>query len=166
MLNPSTFILGSKIASVVSLVGTDIIGKTLTTTTKSIVNIIYHLTTTEYPNSEAIKYFISDSDIEVKMKIIKALVDNLNKKINITEYVKISLESLTEITEKIHYELDKIKNKIEYHKSLYFSNWRSLNCDNNLKNLVKYNDLLDKRIDMLTKMLNAEKHFRKYTEYR
>lgn len=154
MMNTGTLILGTKIASMVGLVGTDIIGKTITTTTKSIANLIYHLTTTEYPNSVSVKYFISDSDIEIKMKIIKALVDDLEKKKNSSEYVKISLESLHEITEKIHYELDKIKNKIEYHKSLYFNYWRSLDCDINLKNLKKYNDLLDKRIDLLTKMLS------------
>jgi hypothetical protein len=155
MLNPSTIIFGSKIASVVGMVGTDIIGKTLTTTTKSIMNVIYHLTTTEYPNSKDIRCIIFDSDIEIKMKIIKALVDELNNNNkHVYKYVKISLDSLTEITEKIHIELNKIKEKIDYHNSLYFSSWRTLDCNYYLNNLKKYNILLDKRIDLLTKLLS------------
>ena len=158
MLNPSTIMLGSKIASVVGIYGTDIIGKTLTTTTKSIVNVIIHLTTNEYPNSKDVRSLIFELDIEIKMKIIKALVDELNNNNikNLHKYVKISLDSLTEITEKIHFELKKIKEKIDYHNSLYFNNWRTLNCESNLINIKKYNNLLDKRIDLLTKMLSIK----------
>ena len=89
------------------------------------------------------------------MKIIKALVDELNNNNkHVYKYVKISLDSLTEITEKIHIELNKIKEKNDYHNSLYFSSSRTLDCNYYLNNLKKYNILLDKRIDLLTKLLS------------
>ena len=152
----SSFILGGKIVSIVGLVGTDVVVKTLTASSTSIINIITHLSTTEFPNSESIKKALLETDIELKMKVINSLVNDLKKKINLDEKINIALGSLAETTEKIHNQLDLIKDKIEYHKLKYFQTWRNLNCDENLNNIKKLNNILDKRLDLLTKILSIK----------
>ena len=152
----SSFILGGKIVSIVGLVGTDVVVKTLTASSTSIINIITHLSTTEFPNSESIKKALLETDIELKMKVINSLVNDLKKKINLAEAINIALGSLAETTEKIHNQLDLIKDKIEYHKLKYFQTWRNLNCDENLNNIKKLNNILDKRLDLLTKILSIK----------
>ena len=152
----SSFVLGGKIVSIVGLVGTDVVVKTLTATSSSIINLITHLSTTEYPNSDSIRNVLYETDIELKMKVINSLVNDLKKKKNLAEPINIALGSLAETTEKLHKELDIIKKNVEIHKSKYFKNWRNLNCDENLHNIKKLNNILDKRLDLLTKILSIK----------
>ena len=71
------------------------------------------------------------------------------------EPVKISLNSLSVIVEKINGILLKIKEKIQAHTQLYFKSWRNFCLKREIAELNFETDLLNSRINLLFQLLGA-----------
>ena len=73
--------------------------------------------------------------------------------INISLPLKISLISTLEIINIINIELNIIHNKIKNHQNSYFSYIYTIKIDSEISNIYEHNDIFEKRIDLLLKII-------------
>lgn len=148
----STVVFSSKATNVVSTLGTDLVINTVTTTTSSICNMIKYLSTSNQPGINDIIFTLNRIDLEFTVGIIDQLVKEQTGK-DLNDSVKKALIGVNEILSLIHGELDSIKKAIEYHKSKYFSEWRSFSWEGNIDSLKQHNSILKNRYQMLLELL-------------
>lgn len=147
-----TVVLSSKVTSIISTVGIDLIIGTITTTTSSIINVIKYIATSIDFGVSGLISEILLLDLEFTLGIIDELVKEQQHK-QLTESVKRALLGVSEILESINNELSIIKKEIDYHNTKYFNTWRKLSCQSNIETITKYNALLTHRCKMLFDLL-------------
>ena len=145
-------ILGSRAQTFVATVGTDIVIKTLTTTTSSIGSAISYLTTNTKPGANDITNTLTELDLEFTVNIIGSVIKEYEEKELSTSIKKVIL-GVNEVLESIHKELNVIKDAIEYHNSKYLKSWRSFSWNGNMDNIKKHNEVLKSRYQMLLDLL-------------
>lgn len=145
---------GGTALTIIGATGTDLLFRTITTTSSGIITALRYITSMDSPSVIEVKNDLEKLDLEDKIKIISSLVDNLENNKNIVEYIKLSLDSVINILQKISEELFQIQQLVEQHNSLYFNSYRTLNCISNITNLENHSLLFDKRIDLLIKLLS------------
>lgn len=91
----------------------------------------------------------------LEFEIIAVKTENSGIISRLPEPVKISLNSLAQIVEKIHGILIKIKGKIQAHAQLYFKSWRNFCLKREIAQLKAETELLDSRFNLLFKLLGA-----------
>ena len=98
--------------------------------------------------NENIDNIIKYLDIHERVKTINLLIKDI-KEYNKT--INNCILNLHDIILLIREDLNQINIIIENHKKKYFSNWRILDCQKQVKNLKLHSVLLDKRFDYLIK---------------
>ena len=87
-----------------------------------------------------------------------AIVNNNVKLVMFTEIpdpIKLALITTLEIINTINMELSKIHNKILQHQKSYFSYIYSVKIQEEIDKIYNHNDILDKRVDLLFKVIAA-----------
>lgn len=145
-------VLGTKASTMVSTLGTDIVIKTLTTTTSSIGSVISYLTTNTKPGANDITNTLAELDLEFTVNVIESVINDYKEK-ELSDSLKKIILGVNEILELIHKELNAIKDAIEYHNSKYLNGWRSFSWNGNMDNIKKQNQVLKNRYQMLLDLL-------------
>jgi hypothetical protein len=111
---------------------------------------------------EQINEVLSEHDLISKLEIIQALmkdIENENEtsenKMPMRQSVQKSLSNLHLVVEEIVRLLENIDNKIKYHSTKYFSGWRRLNYEDEVKRLKKSIKLMDMRYEMFLEVLKV-----------
>ena len=130
---------------------TDLIGhEIIKDTAKNIYNLITNI------NNNNVKYvndIIDDLDIVKNIEIVDSLFQH-NKSISLTSPQKIALNNLHDISVIIKKELHDINDDLKYLQTIYFSYLRQSPYKNKLINLQKHSTKLNKRLDLVIKLLN------------
>ena len=63
--------------------------------------------------------------------------------------IKLSIESIHNSLEDLHQLLLKMHKKSEYHKTLFFNNWRTIDFSKNIEDLKLLKKTLDNRFNIL-----------------
>jgi hypothetical protein len=145
-------VMGTKASAFVSTVGTDVVIRTLTTTTSSIGSVISYLTTNNRPCANDITNTLTELDLEFTVNVIDSVVNEYEDK-ELSSAIKKVILGVNDILESIHKELNAIKDAIEYHNSKYFKGWRSFSWTGNMGNIKKHNQVLKSRYQMLLDLL-------------
>jgi hypothetical protein len=124
-------------------------------TTKGMLNTIWDIINENHPDTIEV---IASFDIISKVKLIETIIRDVNDEIKVqnTEIPKsmeLSIQQLNDIIDKIHKNLNNIKDGIEYHKTLWFSSFRSIGYLEEVEKLKKNNVILDTRLDQLIKII-------------
>ena len=124
-------------------------------TTKGMLNKIWDIMNEDHPDLVEIA---APLDIISKVKLIETLIRDINDEIKvqhieIPKSLELSIQQLNDIIDRIHKNLNNIKNGIEYHKTLWFSSFRSIGYLEEVEKLKKNNSILDTRLDHLIKII-------------
>jgi len=106
-------------------------------------------------NPAAVQSTLDELDLQVVLEIIEALVKEIPE--NSSEAVSLCIKNIERCITKIHTLLQEINKEITYHKTKWFSSWRSLHVDNSLNQLRRQKGVLDHRIDLLMKVMAIHK---------
>ena len=98
-------VLGTKASTMVSTLGTDIVIKTLTTTTSSIGSVISYLTTNTKPGANDITNTLAELDLEFTVNVIESVINDYKEK-ELSDSLKKIILGVNEILELIHKELN------------------------------------------------------------
>jgi hypothetical protein len=112
---------------------------------------------------EQINEVLSEHDLISKLEIIQALMKDIESESNpsennhtpIRQSVQKALSNLHLVVEEIVRLLENIDNKIKYHSSKYFSGWRRLNYQEEIKRLQRSIKLMDIRYQMFLEVLKV-----------
>ena len=150
-----SILITSKVFNIASTIGTDIIIKSLTVTTRSVGSLISTIYSYDEPSIIQIKNKLIDIDLEYMVNIIEEVVKDCNKldKNNIPISITKAIHGVTEILDKIHDELTSINQSIIDHEKKYFHKWRSFNCKYNIQSIKKHKIILDSRYNILIDLL-------------
>ena len=152
-----SLLLTGKTLNVIHSIGSDVVLQTVKTTSSIIIHTIKHITSIESDNILDIKYKLKNIDIEYKINVINSFIIELNtESVKLSkESVKLSILSINNILLDIKNELHNLKGEIDYHLSKYFNSWRYINCDDKINIIIQHNNILDKRFDLLIKLLSV-----------
>jgi hypothetical protein len=145
-------LFSNKITTITCNVGTSIIMSTIKATTSSITGIISYIVFEHENNMEQIQKLLKDTDMHFTITTIQAFINEQN----ITDShksISTALSGVSEILTIIHDDLQSIKNEFEYHKSRYFSSYRTFTWSQNISKLEGHNTILKHRYDLLFDLL-------------
>jgi len=71
--------------------------------------------------------------------------------------IKKALDGISQILILLNRELEILKNAIDYHKTKYFSNWRTFSWNGNIQTIVTYSTILKNRYQILFELLKIYK---------
>jgi len=153
----ATCILQSlKFTAITSNIGTNIVMSTIRATTSSITTVLRYIISESSNNSEHIKHFLTQSDLNFTITTIQAFINEQN--INDSQKaIATALEGVSEILTTIHDDLQSIRTECEYHKTRYFSSYRSFTWSKNIETLESHNNILKHRYNLLFELLKIQK---------
>jgi hypothetical protein len=95
-------------------------------------------------------------DLEADLKVIEALTIQLEEiKLSSTSAIYICLKQVEELVKLMRNELLQINRIVKYHfDSKWFSTMRVPNCSANLDRLIYQKTVLDKRVDLLIRLMS------------
>lgn len=133
----------------------------------SMINSVYALTknlsNSTSTHADEVKKILKETDLEVRVKTIQLLIDELSKDIRLseqTESVKYCMEKINEATKDIYEELEKINFRLQYNDALmYGSFYRAYKFDNCKYRLLEKIKILESRYESLTKISSIKKNF-------
>lgn len=126
---------------------------TIKKTSDTIINELTKIVSNDVTN---IKDELKKIDIENKVLRITLFLLELKKHQIEQKCVNLSLISVDDILVLIKNDLISVGKKIEDHKEKYFSKYRKLDCSSLLHNIKFNNNILDRRIDFLFKLLTIK----------
>ena len=147
-----TVIFGGKVLSMVNTVGTDLVIRTVATTTSSISNLVRHVTSFDQPGIDVISQQFKEIDLEHLVSVIHELVHEYQN-VDLNNSVKKALLGVNQILENIDIELTELRESIIEHKKKYFNSWRRFNCKCNIENIKRDKSILDLRYKILIDLL-------------
>ena len=145
-----SLIIGSGGSTLISFIGKDVILQTINQTCSSIIVLLNYLIY-DCNNFYEIKQKIELLDINNKISVINLIIEENIEKYSDKKSINLVFNSIKQILEELNEELSSLKNKIEDHKQLYFSYFRKLNLQNEIKSIENHNNILDKRFELLIK---------------
>jgi hypothetical protein len=152
----NTLLLGTKAIGLISGLSTELLIQTIKTTSNGIIGTIKYISTHNSIDLTLLQQDIENIDLENKIIIINEFMEEIENRKHVKQSIKSSIKSVHDILEKINKELETIKEDVEYHQTKYFNSWRSLCCDDTIRNIKSHNEILDKRFDLLMKLLSAK----------
>ena len=101
-----------------------------------------------------VKEIIDSLDLIPKVEIVESVVRDLNEDIKFyantrNHTIQLALNQLMMIVDNIHTDLNKIKEGIEYHKTLWFNRFRTPAYLELIENIKKDKNILDSRLENL-----------------
>lgn len=149
-----TIMIGGQVMSLLSTVGTSLIIGTVTRTTSTIVSTIAHLTSYDQPSVQEVVAKLQAVDLEFTVAVIEELVREQERDgTEAKSSVKKALLGVLEMLEKIESELKIIEGAVKEHDSKYFKNWRSFDCNCNIKTIEAHTKILNQRYEKLRDLL-------------
>jgi hypothetical protein len=149
-----TIIIGGRVMSILSSVGTSLIIGTVTSTTSTIVRSIAHLTSYDQPSVQEVVNKLQLIDLEFTVSVIEELVREQEKD---GEEMKLSVKKallgVLDMLEKIDTELKIIELAVKDHDAKYLNSWRTFDCGCNIKTIENHTSLLRHRYGMLRDLL-------------
>jgi hypothetical protein len=122
----------------------------------------YYLEKTESPKVDDIIHNLLENETTIEIDnyaLVSSINDNSNTNMDIfkeiPEPIKLSLVSTLEIINVINIELKKIQKKIQSHQQSVLSYVYSIKIHNEVEQIYIHNDLLDKRVELLFKIINT-----------
>lgn len=144
------------IAPVISIgtLGTELCLKTMTASCGKLVTMITYMTTHTSPGLKDLDNLLNETDLGIKISTLEKMIQDLEK-INVHQYnsVKVCLQALHEVIDKIHGNLETIQKLHTEHQQKWFKNWRSINCTNEMASVRQLSKLIDQRLDLLSKII-------------
>lgn len=147
--------LGAAGISLLSTVGKNVLVKTLTTSTSSIISAIETITLLKHQYLIEIINKLDELDIKHKIELIELFVEEQNEEEIKKLSIKKALEDLNDILKKIDEEFNTIIKAIENHREKYLRNWRSFNCKYNIKTIEKDFKILNSRYEDLKDLIKV-----------
>lgn len=92
---------------------------------------------------------IKELDIQVRLKTIAKIVDEIKAEKKNIESLDICLSNVQEIIEEVKKELNNINEVIEYHETKWFYAWRTIYYQEHLEKLTVNMNILNERYKML-----------------
>ena len=132
-----------------------IVGQEIVTeTSKSIFHSLSNLLSHCHPT---INNLLSDLDIPAQIKLTRTIITDIQI-LNIhTESINVSLEQMGDIVKRIEKQVEIIKRGIDYHKSLWFSRWRTAQYETEILELKKLKIIMNLRLQHLLHILQISK---------
>jgi DNA-binding transcriptional MerR regulator len=147
-----TVVYGAKVVSLFSLVGNDLLVKTISSTTSSICSAVTQLTSYDQPYIKEVLNELTEIDLEFSTSVIKELVDERKDK-DTNASIKQALWGVNETLEKINNELQELKEAIDDHNQKYFSGWRIFNNKKVIVRIRELKKILNSRYSILIDLL-------------
>lgn len=158
------------VSSVIAVFSYKNIISPLLQTISSTKDLLFSIKTTNINISERLKELGFVSKIEIISLFLLELEtydqDMINS--NQTHFIRTFTALIKEITytlETMKNTLHNIENKVLYHNSLYFSSWRTLDCEKELIILIKYNIILNEQFKTLIDILSIMKENKNIITY-
>jgi phenylalanyl-tRNA synthetase alpha subunit len=131
----------------------EIIIKSITTITSSLISGIYNLIT--ITQDIDLKKILVTSDIVHDITVIKSFVKELEKTENNT--VMTCVHNLNETLKEIETTVNSIKNKFELHQKMWFSYFRSYDISSEKDSIIFLSNQLKHRFELLIKISSTLK---------
>lgn len=133
----------------------------------SVINNVYSITKTlsnsTSTHADEVKQILKETDLEVRVKTIQLLIDELVNDIKLNEQnesVRFCIIKINEATKDIYDELEKINFRLQYNDSLrYGSFYRAYKFDNCKQRLFEKIKILESRYESLSKISLIKKNF-------
>jgi len=107
---------------------------------------------------EKIEIINNDSSLNESCLILHNDYKVKKKNIYLPEPVKQILFTTYEVIEEIKKYLEIIQFKIQNHETKYLKNWRSININNDINNIIKINLIFEKRMKLLFEVIKIYKN--------
>ena len=135
------------------LFGREVVGQTITNSTKTILSSVSSILEDE---DFLFKKILKDYDLTHKVEIITCYVKKISEDEKIFENnaIKLSINNILEILKKISSEVEIIKKKIKEHNTLWLHRFRTPEYKILLINLESDIKILTNRFDLLIKIKN------------
>jgi hypothetical protein len=138
-------------ATILSIISTDILSKIINI---SLDGLQLTFTSMSSPNAnisiKKYKEIFEMLDIELKLRLLEIWLNHIDtSKIKSDMSLEIVYNSISETCHKIAEIIGNINNKIEYHNKIWFSTWRNIYLDEEVKLLEKNVKILDERIKLI-----------------
>ena len=130
------------------LLGRELFSKVFNETSNNVYNGLEELKKYNHYNLDNL---IEQLDIQNKMKIIELYIKKREDNI-LDEHIKLSINSIINIIEKINEEIKDINILIIEHELKWFPSYRKPDIKNKINNLINHSLIFDKRIDLLLKI--------------
>lgn len=152
-----TIILGGRAFAFAGAVGTDLIFNAVRSTSCGIINGMNYIYSSDKSGISHLKFELDKIDLLIKVNIVDSFIHELDNT-KISNSVKSSLISVENILFKLKKEIDDITNLIKDHNEKWFAYWRYLDYTAYLENIKIHNNILDKRLDLLLKLLQVDQN--------
>eukprot|EP01103_Thecamoeba_quadrilineata_P003482 TRINITY_DN13250_c0_g1_i1.p1 TRINITY_DN13250_c0_g1~~TRINITY_DN13250_c0_g1_i1.p1 ORF type:complete len:175 (+),score=29.75 TRINITY_DN13250_c0_g1_i1:43-525(+) len=129
----------------------------LTTTVQKVCDIAVKQAFTDHPNLVA---ELEKLDIVCQLQMTEAIVQKVTEKAYTSDpAVKISVDNINILVEKIHVTMIDIENESMIHQEKWLSGWRAPNFQPYISKLTTYKGILNERRDVLMNILSLNKKF-------
>lgn len=137
--------------TIISVISTDVLSKTIGLSLSGLEYTFSYLTTSS--SNTLIKKYQENFeilDIELKLKLIDSWLKQIDiEKIKQDTTLGLIYNSIADSCHKIADCVGKINEKISYHNTKWFQSWRSIYLDDEIKFLEKNVKILDQRIKLI-----------------
>lgn len=147
------YIILNNVHTIFTLLSSDVISTAINDTSGLILSVL----TDNYKNYPDLLEVLKDLDLIYKLEIIKSFILLIPKKYEKIKCIKVGLNGINDIINKIYNLLIEIINIINEHKLKLFSYIRKINYKNELKKLRQFCILLENRSNILLKILKIIK---------
>jgi hypothetical protein len=136
-------------------ISTNICWKTISLTCSKSTDLLNHLTNTSNPSFDEFQSKLIETDLKIRINKITQLLLEFNdietSGHTFNNSIKMSIRDVDDCIQQINKILDKAKEMMDYHSSLYFNtwNWRRMDCSDLIKTLHTYSNILRSRFDDL-----------------
>jgi len=110
--------------------------------------------------TEHLESVMKDLDIKAELDVMEAMLEDLSDA-KLCKTVDIAAKQVQECINSILTEFKAIEAELEYHNSRYFAAWRTPNYEQNILNLRKYKEILEKRRELLISVLSVQGNIHK-----
>jgi hypothetical protein len=147
----------SSIGTTATLITSDVLIKTISTTTSSIYTIgKMLLSDSKYVDLSSLEKLEKQLDLLETIKIYNLWINEILQKnkdvVDNSETIKETIHSIVEVLNELNGLLKRIETKVSDHKLKWFSYFRSLNFSDELEELKVKKNVLDSRIGILQKI--------------
>ncbi len=144
----------STLGNTATVLTTDLLLKTIQLTTSGIFHLGKSLfTPSPYINYNELEHLEKELDLLETIKIyesyIKEILEKEKEIIEASQTLKLIIHSICEILNEFHDILKIIDQKVEYHKSLWFASWRTLDFTQEVGKMKYKKKVLDSRFLIL-----------------
>lgn len=152
-----TLLLGGQVVSILTNYSSKLVFEAVGLSVDIIKNTSVKLMALDQPYLIDVKSELDELDIIAKIDIISNLNEELKENFDVLpKHTQKSFAYILQILQTIEGEFKLLNERIEYHNTIYFANWRHLSSNDLIKNIKKHLVILDKRLDLFFKVYNIK----------